>query len=587
MELAEIAHHPELAPLLARWHVAEWGHLYPQWDEAVAADEFLAMRQPGRIPTTWVAFAGAGRTPADVLGSVSLIDDDELDGYRHLRPWLASLYVVPAARGRGVGSALVAHVVAAARALDLARVHLFTEDGAGWYRALGWRTLEQVSVRGEAAEVMVIDTHPDAPRRAVASRWCTDPDVGGAYSSLQPGGTPADRARLARPPHPGLHLAGEYTSVDHPGTLHGAWFSGERAARAVLAGGSVGPGPTVVVGAGASGLAAARTLRDAGRPAVVLEASDRPGGRASTDRSLGGPVPLAAAWFHGHDGHPFVAAAEQLGHRFRTDLWEEQVTFVAGTGRLDAHDTAAARRVITAVERRIDRADDVAVGPVLRRALAAEVADRRVPPPVALAAERWLLAEYENLYATPVDSLSRAHRSEPFALPGEDRYVVGALDEVVDRLAAGLDVRCGVRATSIAATSDGWNVEEAGGAAHRAGAVILAVPLGVLHRGRLAVTPTFPDAVTASLQRLNAGLVAKTFLRFDRRWWTTPTFALAAADPAPRFTLWVDATDIAGFPCLGAFATGATVLAVELADEDTLCRWALADLVRCGALPPR
>lgn len=41
----------------------------------------------------------------------------------------------------------------------------------------------------------------------------------------------------------------------------------------------------VVVGCGAAGIAAARKLSAAGRSVVVLEAADRIGGRAHTDRA--------------------------------------------------------------------------------------------------------------------------------------------------------------------------------------------------------------------------------------------------------------------------------------------------------------
>ncbi len=44
------------------------------------------------------------------------------------------------------------------------------------------------------------------------------------------------------------------------------------------------PAPVVVVGAGLAGLAAARELTRAGRPALVVESGQRPGGRVRTDR---------------------------------------------------------------------------------------------------------------------------------------------------------------------------------------------------------------------------------------------------------------------------------------------------------------
>jgi monoamine oxidase len=57
---------------------------------------------------------------------------------------------------------------------------------------------------------------------------------------------------------------------------------------------------TIVIGAGAAGLAAARTLAEGGRAVLVLEAPNRIGGRVWTDHAIGPlPVELGAEFIHG------------------------------------------------------------------------------------------------------------------------------------------------------------------------------------------------------------------------------------------------------------------------------------------------
>ncbi|WP_280348621.1 flavin monoamine oxidase family protein [Nocardia neocaledoniensis] len=71
--------------------------------------------------------------------------------------------------------------------------------------------------------------------------------------------------------------------------------------------------PVVVVGAGLSGLVAARELRRHGLEVVVLEADDRLGGRAlSETTALGSRVDLGGQWI-GHDHHRVTALAAELG----------------------------------------------------------------------------------------------------------------------------------------------------------------------------------------------------------------------------------------------------------------------------------
>ena len=82
-----------------------------------------------------------------------------------------------------------------------------------------------------------------------------------------------------------------------------------------------------IIGAGAAGIAAARTLEGAGLSTLILEARDRIGGRAHTI-IVGGNIPfdLGCGWLHSADRNPFVQIAEQLGFEIDRSLppWRQR-----------------------------------------------------------------------------------------------------------------------------------------------------------------------------------------------------------------------------------------------------------------------
>jgi monoamine oxidase len=74
---------------------------------------------------------------------------------------------------------------------------------------------------------------PD-PVAVRVSRWASDPLALGSYSHLGLGASGADRDALAMPVDNALFFAGEATHRDDPASVHGAWWSGLRAAHQVL-----------------------------------------------------------------------------------------------------------------------------------------------------------------------------------------------------------------------------------------------------------------------------------------------------------------------------------------------------------------
>lgn len=621
--------------LLARWHGAEWSQLYDGWDARTAEAEFAAMSLPGTIPTTWVAFDGFGRSPADVMGSVTLALTDDLPGLEHLSPWLVSLYVQPHHRGAKVAAKLVDRLMSEARGMGIERVHLFTAGQERYYLDRGWRTTQYAEARGHQAAVMVRHTDPLAARRAVCSRWITNPDFDGAYSYLRRGATPDDRQPLAGAvdpdTHPGLYLAGEAGSLRYPGTAHGAYFTGQEVARLVLNEDRT-VGSVVVIGAGLAGLAAARALRDAGRKVVALEAGNSIGGRCHTDRSLGVAVHLGAAWLHGELGHPLAG----LGADGPATHWEDSGQFIIDHG---PHDPTRARRANDVLHQRLAEAarrtsdtvpdstvpdstipdstipdstgvlgretDGAHRGDAAYADTAMGLLDELAEDPQHGLDTRdlqllrtWLHGEVESLYAAPWHELSLHHGAEPYELPGDHRLISQPFDQLLSPLAHGVEVRTATRATAVRAFGHHrpdqpglprWIIEldhpetaqTDPAPSIEAHSVIVTVPIGVLRSGRLRFEPPLPPPVRSSLDRLGAGPVAKVCFRYDSAFWEPlRSFWLAGPEPL-SFGLWFDASALAGVPMLCTFAVGDAARWAEQATEDQLCRTADELLIRC------
>jgi predicted N-acetyltransferase YhbS len=110
----------------------------PGYSPAYFASRLRKANDPDRIPLSLVAIAGGA-----TIGTINLIDNDD-ERRRHLWPWLAALVVVPAWRGRGIGTRLVRALLGEARRLRIETVH-FGTDGPAFYRRLGARLHEQVT----------------------------------------------------------------------------------------------------------------------------------------------------------------------------------------------------------------------------------------------------------------------------------------------------------------------------------------------------------------------------------------------------------------------------------------------------------
>src|SRR4030095_11418758 len=99
LQIVPLVEHPELVDQVAAWGFGEWGHLNPGQTLQSRTAWIREGMNIDRVPIVLVARDDAG----PMVGTASLLFDD-LEGDPR-NPWLASVFVPPEQRGKGVASA--------------------------------------------------------------------------------------------------------------------------------------------------------------------------------------------------------------------------------------------------------------------------------------------------------------------------------------------------------------------------------------------------------------------------------------------------------------------------------------------------
>jgi monoamine oxidase len=279
-----------------------------------------------------------------------------------------------------------------------------------------------------------------------------------------------------------------------------------------------------VIGAGLSGLVAARKLRRQGIDVVVLEAADRLGGRAFSETTpLGSRVDLGGQWI-GHDHHRFTALAAELGLRKFTMHSEGFPTVIDGRRRLSLSSPSmlVSGAILVAVEalsrlRVPTRWNAVTLADALRKVPGRT--PRRLLEVAALISWTADPGRYTILAMTKMIREQGGLRRILATTGGaQEALLVEGVGALVDGLAAELGerVRAGHRVTSITQSNGEITVDTVAGRV-RAAKVIITVPPPT--RRRISFVPPLSARRDALAHNTYMGSVYKAIAVYNTPFW--------------------------------------------------------------------
>lgn len=317
----------------------------------------------------------------------------------------------------------------------------------------------------------------------------------------------------------------------------------------------------LVIGAGAAGIAAARTLHDAGRSVLLIEASNRIGGRARTVHHDGFALDHGCGWLHSARRNPWTGIAE------RTGLTVDRSSPNWGVQWRDLAYSPAEQHAFGAAWDRFEgAAHELRAGP--DRPLADCVRDSDWRPLLDA------ISGYAN--GAPLAQVSVHDWLAYEDAATDDNWAVReGYGTLIAAHASGVPMRLGTIASLIRHDGPRLRIETNHGVIEAA-AVIVAVPTPALAREELRFAPALP-AKHAAASALPLGLADKVFLRvadgveLPRNGHLTgnPHRACTASHRLSPF----------GWPIIESFFGGDCAEALEVAGDGAAAAFAIDELV--------
>lgn len=288
----------------------------------------------------------------------------------------------------------------------------------------------------------------------------------------------------------------------------------------------------VIIGAGVSGLIAAKKLKENGFTVIVLEAQDKVGGRLKTNRSLGIGFDEGASWIHGIDGNPITSLAQQAGMNTYETIDESRKSYdVGGILRTTATYDNAEDELYVILNSMMNNGNQTQSFQTVFNNLYPTKANDRL--------WKFLLSTYVTFDCGDLDNLSSLLYNEGEEFGGAEKIATNGYDTIANYLANGLNIQLNQRVSKVDYSDDKVKITH-NGIITESDYVLVTVPLGVLKNNTIQFVPNLSTVKQNAIQKVGMNCVNKFLLTWDTAFWDDVQYISYTPEIRDKFNYFVN-----------------------------------------------
>ena len=277
----------------------------------------------------------------------------------------------------------------------------------------------------------------------------------------------------------------------------------------------------IVIGAGISGLAAARKLQKNGFNVSVIEAKNYIGGRIKTDVFNGIKLEMGSTWIHGQIDNPVGDIIKKQGGKLVLSNFKPEIYYNKDGEEFNINKRIIIGKFYHKLKAFKKNKNDASVLQVWNMFVSQSLSNKKIYTPELIANLLHIIKyDFETEVGDDLSKISAQQWDEDGKIYGGDHVVLGGYERVTKFLSKGLNIILNTPVKEVKDNISYVKITTSSSSEYIADYVIVSVPLGVLKNNSISFNPAFPEKKQNAINTLKLGNFLKTWLVFENNFWT-------------------------------------------------------------------